>query len=70
MIKGREPILERLSVTFQVFLTLVCFFITLWISGIFNEDLYQERHSYFVFVIFISSLSFGLLDLFEMVNMT
>lgn len=69
MIKGREPILERLSVTFQVFLTLVSFFLTLWISGIINEDFLNEKNNYFLFVIIISTIWFVLLELFDMGKM-
>jgi exopolysaccharide biosynthesis polyprenyl glycosylphosphotransferase len=69
MIKGREPVLERLSVSFQVTLTLLSFFFVLWISGLFTEVSPKEKNDYILFGIIIIAIWFVLLEFFEMGKM-
>ncbi len=69
MIKGREPVLERISVTFQVFLTLLSFLVILWISGLFAEISDKEKNDYIFLTIIISIIWFVLLEIFEMGKM-
>ena len=69
MIKGREPVLERISVTFQVFLTLLSFFFILLISGLLAEVSAKEKNDYIFFALIISVIWFVLLEFFEMGKM-
>ncbi|HYQ58438.1 MAG TPA: sugar transferase, partial [Draconibacterium sp.] len=69
MIKSREPALERISVTFQVVLTVLCFYLTLWVTGVltFNYLINNKEHMVITFI--MSPLWFGLLEFFEMGTM-
>jgi exopolysaccharide biosynthesis polyprenyl glycosylphosphotransferase len=69
MIKGREPLLERMSVTFQVILTLFSFFFILLISGLFAEVSVKEKNDYIFFALIIGVIWFVLLEFFEMGKM-
>ncbi len=69
MIKGREPVLERMSVTFQVLLTLICFYLNLWISGITKANFVIGDNEHLVFALIIVPVWFVLLELFEMGKM-
>ena len=69
MIKGREPILERISVAFQVILTLLTFYFVLWISDFFASDLIRGNNEHLIFALIIISIWFVLLELFEMGKM-
>lgn len=51
MIKEREPILEKLSVAFQVVLTLVCFYGAIWIIQLFKPI--QNGHNEYNIISFI-----------------
>lgn len=69
MIKGREPLLERISVTFQVTLTLLSFFFILLISGLFAEVSVKGKNDYIFFAMIIGVIWFVLLEFFEMGKM-
>lgn len=69
MIKGREPVLERISVTFQVILTLLSFFLVLWISGLFAVVTANSKNDYFFFATIICIIWYVLLEFFEMGKM-
>lgn len=43
MLKEREPILEKLSIIFQVFLTIVCFYLAIWIVKNFETINYGTK---------------------------
>ncbi len=66
MIKEREPVLERLSVLFQVFLTLVCFYTILIIAGDIPDSYIRDDKEYLIIGIILIPVWFVLLDLFEM----
>jgi exopolysaccharide biosynthesis polyprenyl glycosylphosphotransferase len=68
MIKGREPVLERISVIFQVILTVVCFSLILWITGYFTEFI-KGDNEFVVFAFILVPVWFVLLELFEMGKM-
>ena len=70
MIKGREPILERISVIFQVILTLLSFGFVLWINCFFGNNLIIGNNDYLVLAILIVPVWFVLLELFEMGKMS
>lgn len=69
MIKGREPVLERISVTFQVILTLLSFILILWVSGLFAVVTANSKNDYIFFAIIISVIWSVLLEFFEMGKM-
>lgn len=69
MIKSREPALERVSVTFQVILTVLCFYFTIWASGL-TIDFIKENKEHISLAFILAPLWFGLLELFEMGAMT
>lgn len=70
MIKGREPVLERLSVIFQVVITLFCFYVLLWMNGneSTGENIYQSENV--IISLLIVPVWFILLEVFEMGKMT
>jgi exopolysaccharide biosynthesis polyprenyl glycosylphosphotransferase len=68
MIKEREPVLERISVTFQVILTLLSFFIVLWISGL-HKEVISSNNDFILFTMIISVMWYVLLEFFEMGKM-
>jgi len=70
MIKEREPVLERISVTFQVLLTLISFFIVLWLSGLFYEITSNINNDFILFAMIISVIWYILLEFFEMGKMS
>ena len=69
MIKEREPALERMSVLFQVGITLLCFLFTLWYSDVINTGSVSENKEPLVISILIIPIWFGLLELFELGSM-
>ncbi len=69
MIKGREPVLERLSVIFQVFLTLLSFFLVLWIYDLFAVVSANSKNDYIFFAMITSVIWYVLLEFFEMGKM-
>ena len=69
MIKGREPVLERISVTFQVILTLLCFYFILLISGFFNNDFIKGNNEHLILTFIIVPIWFVLLEIFDMGKM-
>ncbi len=69
MIKEREPALERISVTFQVVWTLICFYGVLWASGILTHSYLTENKEHLILAIIIIPLWFGLLESFDLGEM-
>ena len=69
MIKSREPALERISVTFQVTLTLICFYLTIWASGYLTLDYLKGNREHLIISFVLAPIWFGLLELFEMGSM-
>lgn len=65
MIKEREPVLERISVLFQVLLSLMTFYIVLEFSGNFPESYIREQKEHLIIGIILIPVWFILLDLFE-----
>jgi len=66
MIKEREPILERISILFQVFLSLMTFYLVLEISGDFPESYIREQKEHLIIGFVLIPVWFVLLDIFEM----
>jgi exopolysaccharide biosynthesis polyprenyl glycosylphosphotransferase len=69
MLKEREPVLERFSVIYQVVLTLFCFFLVLWFSGIYALNQSLESNESIVFAFIIVPVWFVLLEMFDMGKM-
>lgn len=69
MIKSREPALERMSVTFQVVLTVLSFYLTLWATGILSLNYLLHNKEHMVLAFIMTPLWFGLLEFFEMGTM-
>jgi len=69
MIKSREPALERISVTFQVALTIFCFYLTIWASGTLTIDYLKGNKEHLILAFVLTPIWFGLLELFEMGSM-
>lgn len=69
MIKEREPLLERVSVIFQVILTLACFNIILWITGYYTHNDINGNYEHVVFSVIIIPVWFFLLELGELGKM-
>ena len=61
MIKEREPILEKLSVAFQVVLTLVCFYGAIWIIQ-FIKPIQNDHNEYNIISFIIAPLWLLILD--------
>ncbi len=70
MIKERETALERMSVLFQVGISLLCFIIVLWYLGSFNADSIIPKKEFLVIAFLIIPIWFVLLELFELGEMT
>ncbi|MFW6326695.1 MAG: sugar transferase [Bacteroidota bacterium] len=66
MIKEREPILERLSILFQVFISLLSFYLILEISGDFPDSYITEKKEHLIIGFILIPVWFVLLDIFEM----
>ena len=66
MIKEREPILERISVLFQVFISLLSFYLILELSGEFPDSYIKEQKEHLIVSFILIPVWFVLLDLFEM----
>lgn len=66
MIKSREPALERVSVTAQVFITLICFYVTLLFSGFLAVDINLGERELLIVSILMAPIWFVLLELFEL----
>ncbi len=69
MIKEREPALERISVTLQIFWTLISYYFILWYSGIVSKDNFLESKEHLIIVIISIPVWFWLLEMFEMGTM-
>src|SRR5210317_1437252 len=69
MIKSREPALERISVTFQVALTILCFYLTIWTTGTLTLDYLKGNKEHLIIAFVLAPIWFGLLELFEMGTM-
>jgi exopolysaccharide biosynthesis polyprenyl glycosylphosphotransferase len=69
MIKEREPALERISVTFQIFWTLLSYYFILWYSGIVSKDNFFENKEHLIIAFIIIPFWFWLLEMFEMGTM-
>ena len=61
MLKEREPILEKLSIIFQVVLTLTCFYLAIWIIKDF-EPINNETNEYNIISFIIVPLWLLILD--------
>jgi exopolysaccharide biosynthesis polyprenyl glycosylphosphotransferase len=70
MIKERETALERMSVLFQVGISLLCYFSVIWYMGSFNAGSIALKKEYLVIAFLIVPIWFTLLELFEMGAMT
>jgi len=68
MIKGREPVLERISVIFQVILTLFSIFFILWISGLFAVVSVNSKNDYIIFAMITSIIWYVLLEFLKWVK--
>lgn len=66
MIKEREPAIERIGVTFQVVLTLVCYYFVLWISGYFSDNVTIRNNDHLIITFIIVPIWYMLLDFFEL----
>jgi len=66
MIKEREIEIERLSITFQVLWTIICYYFTLWVSGMVSKKDFLDNKEYLVIAIVIVFFWFYILELFEM----
>jgi exopolysaccharide biosynthesis polyprenyl glycosylphosphotransferase len=66
MIKEREPILERISVIFQVLLTLLCFFLTIFISRLGTGQSPFSFKDYSLIAFLIAPIWYVLLELFDL----
>jgi len=69
MFKSREPALERISVVFQVALTIFCFYLTLWASGVLTLNYLLHNKEHMVITFIMTPIWFGLLEFFEMGTM-
>ena len=69
MIKEREPILERVSVIFQVILTLFSLYLVKLISGSYSGNLLKSSNEYLTFAFIVVPVWFGLLEFFDMGKM-
>jgi len=69
MIKEREPVFERISVVFQVLLSLVCFYVAWWGTGNFIKPVGGELYEYKVLFLFIGPIWYLLLDQFSLGRM-
>ena len=70
MIKERETALERISVLFQVGISLLSYFLVLWYMGSYNADSIMLKKEYLLIAFLIIPIWFALLELFEMGAMT
>ena len=62
MLKEREPILEKLSITFQVVLTLACFYLAIWIIEKFFSPIQNSSNQYGIISFMIIPLWLLILD--------
>ncbi|MFY9151235.1 MAG: hypothetical protein WAO52_04405, partial [Prolixibacteraceae bacterium] len=62
MLKEREPVLEKLSIVFQVFLTLICFLGAMRITNTFFEPILWDSMQYKILSFIIALLWLLLLD--------
>lgn len=62
MLKEREPVLEKLSIVFQVFLTLICFLGAMRITNAFLEPIIWDSMQYKILSFIIALLWLLLLD--------
>ncbi len=62
MLKEREPILEKLSIVFQVILTIVCFYVAIWIIQEFFRPITNDTNQYNIISIIIVPLWLFILD--------
>lgn len=70
MIKEREPILERISVLFQVFVTIASYYFAIWISLFFEIPLPENPGEYHAVALVIAPVWFVLLELFDLGALT
>ncbi|WP_430937007.1 sugar transferase [Saccharicrinis sp. 156] len=70
MIRQREYFIEKMSVLFQVLLTLCCFYLAWWGTNTFIEPLVTGYNEYRILFILIGPLWFLLLDHFGMGKMS
>ncbi|MBN2774880.1 MAG: sugar transferase [Prolixibacteraceae bacterium] len=66
MIKEREPLLERMSVFFQVILTLIVLYISVWSIKLVNGQLPLQFKDYLIVSYLIAPIWYILLELFDL----
>lgn len=69
MIKGRESILERVSVIIQLFYTLIIYYFILWFSGIVTTGNFLNNKDHIIIALIIIPFWFWLFEFFEMGKM-
>jgi exopolysaccharide biosynthesis polyprenyl glycosylphosphotransferase len=62
MLKEREPVLEKLSIVFQVILTIVCFYVAIWIIQEFFHPIKYDTNQYNIISFIIVPLWLVILD--------
>lgn len=65
MLKEREPILEKLSIAFQVILTIGCYYIAIWIIGNFIHPI-DNGYQYDIIIFVIAPLWLIILEQFNL----
>jgi exopolysaccharide biosynthesis polyprenyl glycosylphosphotransferase len=66
MIKEREPVLERISVFFQVLATLACFYLAIYAARYFAGQLPFSPREYSVIAFLVATFWYVLLELFDL----
>ena len=69
MIKEREPALERFSVVIQVFWTVICYYVIIWVDGIVSTDNFFINKEHLIIIFIMIPVWFTLFELFEMGKM-
>ena len=69
MIKEREAALERISVTIQIFWTLICYYAILWFSDTGIADSFFRSKEHLIIALILIPVWFWLLEMFEMGTM-
>lgn len=70
MIREREAALEKMSVVFQVFITLGCFYMAWWGTDLLIKPLWGQPREYKIIFLLLGPLWFLLLDNFGLGKMT
>lgn len=69
MIKSREPALERINVIFQVALTVLSFYLTIWASGFLSMSYLKNSREHLFISFVLIPVWFGLLEMLDMGTM-